>query len=108
MKQSEILATLKELHSDLLRYAAGSDSIVPGAYTEALDAAIETLDRIRWISVKDILPEEDTEVLAYDGRNIWLAWLSGDNTWGSDICNLGNDITHWMPLPEPPKGENDE
>lgn len=107
MTQSEMLETLKELSSDLLRYAAGSDSIVPGAYEEALDAAIEILDRIRWISVKDILPEEDTEVLAYDGRNIWLAWLSGDNTWGSDICNLGNDIIYWMPLPELPEGEND-
>ena len=105
MKQSEMLKVLKELRSDLLRYAAGSDSIVPGAYEEALDAAIEILDRIRWVCVKDILPEEDTEVLAYDGRNIWLAWLSGDNTWGSDICNLGNDITYWMPMPELPKGE---
>lgn len=46
MKQSEMLATLKELHSDLLRYAAGSDSIVPGAYVEALDAAIEMLDEM--------------------------------------------------------------
>ena len=48
MKQSEMLEVLKELHSDLLRYAAGSDSIVPGAYEEALDAAIETLDRMTW------------------------------------------------------------
>ena len=56
MKQSEMLATLKELSSELHRYAAGSDSIVPGAYAEALDAAIETLERIRWTSVKR-LPE---------------------------------------------------
>ena len=56
MKQSEMLETLKELSSDLLRYAAGSDSIVPGTYAEALDAAIETLERIRWTSVKR-LPE---------------------------------------------------
>lgn len=56
MKQSEMLEVLKELHSDLLRYAAGSDSIVPGANAEALDEAIETLERIRWTSVKR-LPE---------------------------------------------------
>ena len=62
MKQSEMLATLKELHSDLLRYAAGSDSIVPGAYAEALDAAIETLDRIRWRKVEDELPSGYTEL----------------------------------------------
>lgn len=62
MKQSEMLAALKELHSDLLRYAAGSDSIVPGAYEEALDAAIETLDRIRWRKVEDEPPSGYTEL----------------------------------------------
>ena len=41
MTQSEMLAVLKKLRSELLRYAAGNDSIVPGAYAEALDAAIE-------------------------------------------------------------------
>ena len=56
MKQSEMLAALKELRSELNRYAAGSDSIAPGAYAEALDVAIETLERIRWTSVKR-LPE---------------------------------------------------
>lgn len=45
MKQSEMLATLKELSSELNRYAAGSDSVVPGAYAEALDAAIETYEK---------------------------------------------------------------
>lgn len=44
MKQSEMIAVLKELRSDLLRNAAGSDSIVPGAYAEALDAAIDFLN----------------------------------------------------------------
>lgn len=59
MKQSEMLTLLKELHSDLQRYSAASDSIVPGAYVEALYAAIKTLDRIRWRKVEDELPEID-------------------------------------------------
>ena len=45
MKQSEMLTVLKELRSKLLRYAAGNDSIVPGAYVEALDVAIETYEK---------------------------------------------------------------
>ena len=110
MKQSEILATLKELHSDLLRYAAGSDSIVPGAYVEALDAAIETLDRIRWISVKDILPADGETVLIYKNGIIEVqefdrrrkGWLSKGWFWSVAT------VSHWMPLPEPPKGENNE
>lgn len=65
MKQSEMLAALKELRSQLCRYAAGSDSIVPGAYVEALDTAIDMLERSRWTSVKDGLPKNDHPVLVY-------------------------------------------
>ena len=106
MKQSEMLAVLKELSSDLLRYAAGSDSIVPGAYAEALDAAIETLDRIRWISVKDILPENDNHVLCCTetkkgAKNVIIGYYM-DGAWR---CGMNSNVTHWMPLPEPPKGE---
>lgn len=107
MKQSEMLKELKELHSDLLRYAAGSDSIVPGAYAEALDAAIETLDRIRWISVKDILPENDNYVLCCTEtkkgtKNVIIGYYM-DGAWR---CGMNSNVTHWMPLPELPEGEN--
>lgn len=61
-----------------------------------------------WISVKDRLPEEYTAVLVYGSRGVWLAWLGSDNTWwDSDLDNIGNDITYWMPIPEPPKGEHE-
>lgn len=74
-----------------------------------------------WISVKDRLPNEWTFVLVYckmPGTNepcpISIAMLEdkewdilgdnaacacGDLLWGID----SDDITHWMPLPEPPK-----
>ena len=123
MKQSEMLAVLKVLSSDLLRCAAGSDSIVPGAYAEALNAAIETLDRMTWISVKDRLPEENTPVLiCTQWRDVWMASyysecriaqkLFSPAHWdvetlrGGGIDCKATDVTHWMPLPELPKGEN--
>ena len=56
----------------------------------------------KWISVKDRLPECDQVVLCH--RNGWVtkdAWL-GSNWWHQ---NDVNPITHWMPLPQPPKGE---
>lgn len=69
MKQSEMLAILKEFSSDLLRYAAGSDSIVPGAYEEALDAAIaqntmgvETSDEFYRIEYRS---EDDPHIWTY-------------------------------------------
>lgn len=108
MKQSEMLTVLKELRSELLRYAAGSDSIVPGAYAEALDAAIEMLDRIRWISAKDIVPEDGETVLTYKDGIVEIqefdkrrkGWLSKGWFWSMAT------VSYWMPLPEPPKGEN--
>ena len=107
MKQSEMLALLKELSSDLLRYAAGSDSIVPGAYCEALDEAIETLDRIRWRKVEDELPEDGETVLTYKNGIVEVqefdnrrqGWIR--NGWFWSMLT----VSYWMPLPEPPKGE---
>ena len=47
-----------------------------------------------WISVKDRLPKTGT-VLATDGKVVITA--------PSPSVTLGGVITHWMPLPEPPK-----
>ena len=75
-----------------------------------------------WISVKDRLPEEsgnyivccDDSSCSY-GEGIWYSsdvvvvseyyegswiWYEGGTEW-----SLENIVTHWMPLPEPPKGE---
>ena len=90
--------------------------------------AIEALEKENgvtvqeWISVKDRLPEEsgnyivccDDSSCSY-GEGIWYSsdvvvvseyyegswiWYVGDTEW-----SLENIVTHWMPLPEPPKGE---
>lgn len=56
-------------------------------------------DKYRWISVKDRLPELFTQVLVYDAfeKNITLG-LYGNGDW-----LFSKHITHWMPLPDPPK-----
>ena len=81
----------------------------------------------KWISVKDRLPEADGNYLVFekgylipairvlsfarDGRKVdkydfhreWKnVWYRYDSEWGH--ITIG-DVTHWMPLPEPPKGE---
>ena len=119
MKQSEMLATLKELRSDLLRYAAGSDSIVPGAYAEALDEAIKTLDRMMWRKVEDESPKEKGLYLVayhpayWDRIDFNKTEVNVDSFRGGNADNRSRwahnkyrAMTHWMPLPDPPKGEN--
>ena len=63
----------------------------------------------QWISVKDRPPEIGRSVLIYYpwwyGDEIQVAKLDDDMLF--DICGEFNirvgAVTHWMPLPEPPK-----
>lgn len=60
-----------------------------------------------WISVKDKLPEEDDlyNVYCKDGSMAY-AWFVKDR-WFIDCCECGDGyVTHWMPLPEPPREES--
>ena len=80
-----------------------------------------------WINVKDSLPEKDGAYLvttnsfgdrqsvkfrwfAKDGENVDAYDLAGQkDVWYLYDSECGyisiNSVTHWMPLPEPPKGE---
>jgi hypothetical protein len=67
-----------------------------------------------WINVKDRLPKENEEVLAFsitvhkEGYMSVAHWIAFDEsepniiTWFSFI-NEEKCITHWMPLPNPPE-----
>lgn len=67
---------------------------------------------MKWISVKDKLPEGAGNVLAYipdlhdynQGGCSVMGWVQDhwrDTYKGREFAN----VTHWMPLPEPPKEE---
>ena len=64
-----------------------------------------------WISVNDRLPETQVEVLTYsDGNGVRSACLlaSNEETNMWYLCRtdkLSIDVTHWQPMPQPPKGE---
>ena len=58
-----------------------------------------------WISVKDRLPKEDEIVIICTDKNfIYAGELIGD-TWFLDNDSWTATVTHWIPLPQPPKGE---
>jgi hypothetical protein len=63
-----------------------------------------------WISVKDRLPEKGKAVLCFcTNDDYWIAlWdRCDDELWSDGEWWRAKDfVTHWMPLPQPPKGEN--
>lgn len=62
-----------------------------------------------WISVKDRLPKDVETYLVYGGNKygIMLAIYYGDGEWlTDDLTNITRFVTHWMPLPTPPKETN--
>ena len=61
-----------------------------------------------WISVEDRLPTwKDGKVLIYTTHGISIAQRTTSERWKGD-CAIPKLITHWMPLPEPPKMKGGE
>ena len=65
-----------------------------------------------WISVDDRLPDYFTSVLVWCPgnkciyaayRNARQEWYTFDDTIAGHV--VVNMVTHWMPMPNPPKGE---
>ena len=97
-------------------------------YQKELERLYNVVTVQQWIPVSERLPEKDGRYLvvkisfnntfwpevasfAKDGRKVdkydfhrgWKnVWYYYDSEWGH--ITIG-DVTHWMPLPEPPKGE---
>lgn len=96
-----------------------TDLIANGVTMEAYDChwATETAykngykqgleDATKWISVKDRLPKEDDGVVLVYSSGVEPAVFTGDIFLEYDKYEGWeiNNVTHWTPLPEPPKGE---
>ena len=63
-----------------------------------------------WISVKERLPQEKVNCIVHYKH----AYCDNDDYWAIGMCfydgekfqlNPAYKVTHWMPLPEPPKGK---
>ena len=63
-----------------------------------------------WISVKDRLPEVGERVLTLDKwghihDRMLYQFVDGFISFRPDGLKPGSEVTHWMPMPQPPKGK---
>ena len=63
-------------------------------------------NRQEWISVDERLPKHGKNVLVYCDRHgigyDVAYWNEYKKAWFSHYLSFGHNVTHWMPLPEPP------
>lgn len=68
------------------------------------NARLDAEERQRWIPVTERLPEKNGSYLVFVYGEV-----TEMNCWHGKWHRLGDDytkaVTHWMPLPEPPKEE---
>lgn len=70
---------------------------------EQLHAEIDRLKRGGWVSVKERLPAVGETVLIYYRHHDQQSIITARFVNGGFIGFWDADVTHWMPLPEPPK-----
>lgn len=85
------------------------DAEIFNALKMAIQSEIEQLPTVTpesgWISVKDRLPDKNTQyIVSFKTGGVTSAWYF-DYRGGFYVGGIfvSENVTHWMPLPEPPK-----
>ena len=74
-----------------------------GDYLERLPSA---QPEQRWIPCSERLPEDDRDVLAYDGEYVFIAHFISGVWYDNSLYQLPVIVSYWMPLPELPEVED--
>ena len=73
-------------------------------YCRGWNDAVDAIPR--WISVEERLPEHMDDVLTWVRGLVEIGcYDENDECWELYTCVGDGSVTHWMPLPEPPKEE---
>ena len=103
---------LRELKaSEVENFTIGNRSdLYKAAWDQGYQVGVESAQP-KWISGEERLPEELEDVLVSTGKkHVFCAYRSYSGRWFTGDIELeeievGDTVTHWMPLPEPPKEE---
>ena len=84
---------------------AFNDALIIAANEVADIPAAKVVEQPRWIPVTERLPEDGEWVLVWGrGQQIPTMMFRESGAWIDDqFLEFHTTVTHWMPLPEPPK-----
>jgi hypothetical protein len=94
-------------------YGGGDDAVRAveeylGCREQIVEQVSQAFAKQGWIPVSERMPEEDEDVLVFTKDSqpeMHVASLDEDGIWYPSHGDGWEfpDVTHWMPLPEPPK-----
>ncbi len=99
--EQELIVTINKYASQL-----AAEPIAPNDVREQTAIPQVPVTPDGWISCSERMPKGYADVLVTDGEHVEVKWWDESGYWNSwtelnsDI--LAHEMTHWMPLPEPP------
>ena len=107
-----------ELVKDLRNYSLLTIDPLSTKIANAADAIEELLEKFeqlpRWIPATERLPEVECDVLIAvlthfpnrkPIRTVTMDYINTVGVWDGASCDWRHEVTHWIPLPAPPKEE---
>lgn len=78
-----------------------------------LEMMDEYANQDKWISIKYRLPEKAKPILLYNSNWIGVGYyklnfemdIEGEPDWSDETTEYISGVTHWQPLPQPPKND---
>ena len=76
-------------------------------YEKGFADGLEAAQKQQWIPVTERMPKEQENVLCTDGIHVEVGELIEGSFYDLDTydSSIISGVTHWMPLPDPPKVE---
>lgn len=106
--------TYEELIEGLRVIAKGETDEIFSEAADAIEGLSHAVDQMtewrknQWIPVEERLPDENDVVLITDSLDVGTGYLVHGYGWISPFDDIDmSHVSHWMPLPAPPKSEGE-